>query len=611
MSGTTRDRPTPPPARPPAVSRPYDRRPTRRKSSRRVPGRRRHSSSGTGLTRTPAPAAPSSSSIRPPAAASTSAAPPRAPARPPSSLPPPPSIASTPSSSPAAARSGSPPPRESPPPCTRPESATRASTPPIPIVPAAVIYDLGVGGTGWPDESAGREAYRATTELDFAVGNVGAGTGATAGAGPSGTKTGIGVSTLLDGDLRVSALVVPNPVGSILAEDGTVLAGQLHRGRPVPPEDVLRRIGDLHAGENTVIGCVVTNARLDKSGATKVAQMSHDGLARAVRPSHTNPGRRHPLLRVRRRRRRRSRPQPCRRSRRARRGRRDPRRRPRRLHRLRHPRRPCPDPLMSAPAVRPVIALLTDFGLADPYLGMMKGRHPRYLSPRRHHRPCPRHPTPVRPPGRVSPRRLPPFCAGGLHHGGRRRSGGRYRPASPRPPGRQPLARRTRQRPVLARPGMPGLPNPGAPTSSTVPNSGDPKSATPSTAAIYSPRWPPISPPVPTSPASPRVSFKFRCCPPLVPSSCPTEPGRLTIEHIDHFGNLVTNLAAFDVADPPDSLTFTVGAESAVGLASDYDSTDRLIALVGSLGYLEIAAPSGSAAAIAGANIGDPVIMSS
>ena len=158
---------------------------------------------------------------------------------------------------------------------------------PIPIVPAAVIYDLGVGGTGWPDESAGREAYRAATELDFAVGNVGAGTGATAGAGPSGTKTGIGVSTLLDGDLRVSALVVPNPVGSILAEDGTVLAGQLHRGRPVPPEDVLRRIGDLRAGENTVIGCVVTNARLDKSGATKVAQMSHDGLARAVRPSHT------------------------------------------------------------------------------------------------------------------------------------------------------------------------------------------------------------------------------------------------------------------------------------------------------------------------------------
>ena len=158
---------------------------------------------------------------------------------------------------------------------------------PIPIVPAAVIYDLGVGGTGSPGEIAGREAYLAATELDFAVGNVGAGTGATAGAGPFGTKTGIGVSNLVDGDLRVSALVVPNPVGSILGEDGTVLAGQLHRGRPVPPEEVLERIGDLRRGENTVIGCVVTNARLDKIGATKVAQMSHDGLARAVQPSHT------------------------------------------------------------------------------------------------------------------------------------------------------------------------------------------------------------------------------------------------------------------------------------------------------------------------------------
>ncbi len=150
---------------------------------------------------------------------------------------------------------------------------------PIPIVPAAVIYDLGVGGTGWPDESAGRAACLAASHLDFAVGNVG--------AGPFGTKTGIGVSTLTDGDLRVSALIVPNPIGSILGEDGTVLAGQLHHGRPVSPEEVLENIGALRSVENTVIGCVVTNARLDKSGATRVAQMSHDGLDRAVRPSHT------------------------------------------------------------------------------------------------------------------------------------------------------------------------------------------------------------------------------------------------------------------------------------------------------------------------------------
>lgn len=158
---------------------------------------------------------------------------------------------------------------------------------PIPIVPAAVIYDLGVGGVGWPDEEAGREALRAATDSGFAVGNVGAGAGATAGAGPTGTKTGIGVATLVEGDLRLGALIVPNPMGSIVTAEGAVLAGQRADGRLVPPEDVLTQIGRLHAVENTVIGCVVTNARLDKTQATKVAQMAHDGIARAVQPAHT------------------------------------------------------------------------------------------------------------------------------------------------------------------------------------------------------------------------------------------------------------------------------------------------------------------------------------
>jgi L-aminopeptidase/D-esterase-like protein len=158
---------------------------------------------------------------------------------------------------------------------------------PIPIVPAAVIYDLGVGGVGWPDEAAGRAALAAARDEEFALGNVGAGAGATAGAGPAGTKTGIGAATLLQGDLRVGALVVANPLGSIVAADGGVLAGQRADGRLAEPEEVLARLAERNATENTVIGCVVTNARLDKTGATKVAQMAHDGIARAVQPAHT------------------------------------------------------------------------------------------------------------------------------------------------------------------------------------------------------------------------------------------------------------------------------------------------------------------------------------
>ena len=85
---------------------------------------------------------------------------------------------------------------------------------------------------------------------------------------------------------------------------------------------------------------------------------------------------------------------------------------------------------------------------------------------------------------------------------------------------------------------------------------------------------------------------------------------RLTIEHIDRFGNLITNLPAADLPGPSTSLTFTIAGETAVGVGSNYDSPDRLIAVVGSLDHLEIAAPSGSAAEITGASIGDFIIMS-
>ncbi|HJO07733.1 MAG TPA: SAM-dependent chlorinase/fluorinase [Chloroflexota bacterium] len=100
----------------------------------------------------------------------------------------------------------------------------------------------------------------------------------------------------------------------------------------------------------------------------------------------------------------------------------------------------------------------------------------------------------------------------------------------------------------------------------------------------------------------------------LLPDLDPTpvaEGMRLRIEHIDRFGNLVTNLAAGDVPSDGDGLKFSVGEAITVGVRRNYDAAERLIAVVGGLGYLELAAPGGSAAALTGAGISDAVIMSS
>ena len=160
----------------------------------------------------------------------------------------------------------------------------RTSAGPVPIVPAAVVFDLSVGDADtWPDDDAGKSAYAAASNGEVAEGNVGAGTGATSGSSSAGRlKTGIGTTLLEDGDIRVGALVVPNPVGSIVDARGDLLSGEPASALSPGPDSWSGAIG-----ENTVIGLVATNARLDKAGATKVAQMANDGIARAVTPAHT------------------------------------------------------------------------------------------------------------------------------------------------------------------------------------------------------------------------------------------------------------------------------------------------------------------------------------
>ncbi len=176
----------------------------------------------------------------------------------------------------------------------------------VPIVPAAVLFDLGLGAAdAFPDAAMGYAACLAASDAPVAEGNVGVGTGCSVGKAlgmACAAKTGIGsacIAVAADeaeasgrSPLCVAALMAVNAFGDVVDEAGRVIAGL----RPPPGADFgdtlgflcRHGIGDLPwpAGA-TVIGVVATNARLTKEQANKVAQMAHDGLARAVRPAHT------------------------------------------------------------------------------------------------------------------------------------------------------------------------------------------------------------------------------------------------------------------------------------------------------------------------------------
>jgi L-aminopeptidase/D-esterase-like protein len=168
----------------------------------------------------------------------------------------------------------------------------------VPIVPAAVLFDLGVGNDPKvrPTAESGYRAAASATSGPVAEGNVGAGAGATVGklAGRDrAMKGGIGTASLtLPDGLIVAALVAVNAAGDVIdPATGKVIAGvRTPDGRGLADVRLLLRSGLVTAGrpgENTTIGVVATNARLTKAQATKVAQMAHDGLARAISPVHT------------------------------------------------------------------------------------------------------------------------------------------------------------------------------------------------------------------------------------------------------------------------------------------------------------------------------------
>lgn len=173
----------------------------------------------------------------------------------------------------------------------------------VPLVPAAGIFDLGRGGAPClpPTIETGQAAYagRATGPEAVVRGSAGGGIGAWTGRGL--LRGGLG-SAVIDTDTghRVAAIVVANPMGTVIASTGRLYAAEVLSGYgidlPADDCDVLReRLAAVAAQSvegppptrNTTIAAVVTDARLDTAQAHRLAQSAHAGLARAIHPSHT------------------------------------------------------------------------------------------------------------------------------------------------------------------------------------------------------------------------------------------------------------------------------------------------------------------------------------
>lgn len=170
---------------------------------------------------------------------------------------------------------------------------------PVPIVPAAVIFDCFLGEpTAYPDADLGYAACDDAVLNAPREGSIGAGTGATVGklAGPGrATKSGIGTAATQLGAYTVAALVVTNAVGNVVGGDGRILAGVRddsgEKGGYVGAEDILANAvstdGVARFGQNTTLAVIGTDAPLDRAGCRKLAELGHDALAIAIRPVHT------------------------------------------------------------------------------------------------------------------------------------------------------------------------------------------------------------------------------------------------------------------------------------------------------------------------------------
>jgi len=179
----------------------------------------------------------------------------------------------------------------------------------VPIVPSAILFDLGIGQADVrPDSTMGYQAAASASSAPPNEGNVGAGTGASVGkmfGANLSMKSGEGTASMdIGGGVVVGALVAVNAWGDVVDPQSNEIFAGLRSGKVGPVRvggkeyfaDTLSMMKKpagrsslmkIATRTNTVIGVVATNVKLTKAQATKVAQMAHDGLARAIRPAHT------------------------------------------------------------------------------------------------------------------------------------------------------------------------------------------------------------------------------------------------------------------------------------------------------------------------------------
>lgn len=168
----------------------------------------------------------------------------------------------------------------------------------VPNVCAAILFDLKCGDHRVrPDKEMGYIACAdAFLQHGFQSGSVGAGTGAVIGkvrGSNYAMKGGVGSAAFRYGELMVGAVIAVNCVGDVYdSRTGKIIAGVLsdNRNEPASSEELMLLEYDSHRdffSENTVIGCVITNAILSKAQATKLAALGQNGIARSVRPAHS------------------------------------------------------------------------------------------------------------------------------------------------------------------------------------------------------------------------------------------------------------------------------------------------------------------------------------
>ena len=161
----------------------------------------------------------------------------------------------------------------------------------VPIVSGAVLFDLNQKEYHYPTAEYGVKACDNAGKAPV-FGNVGAGKGATVGkirGLKNACKSGIGAATVKVMGVTVTAVVAVNAMGDVY--DGeNIIAGAKGKNGFINTESVLANgeVSKLLFGSNTTIGCILTDAKIDKVGANKLASISHNGLARAIRPVHTD-----------------------------------------------------------------------------------------------------------------------------------------------------------------------------------------------------------------------------------------------------------------------------------------------------------------------------------